>query len=136
MSIVDLCILNDIDNIICGDIKTKRLKKDYKARLNKSTQNEGLLSRFKGFLKYKAENKGLNFLLVNEAYTSQTNCLTGERELNSNLSIREVELSPGFIVDRDINSAVNIAKICGDLWLSHIFEKNRLLKIQKMNITL
>ena len=44
-------------------------------------------------------------------------------------------LSPGFIVDRDINSAVNIAKICGDLWLSHIFEKNRLLKIQKMNIT-
>ena len=135
-TIVDLCILNDIDNIICGDIKTKKLKKDYKTKLNKSTQNEGLLSRFKGFLKYKAENKGLNFLLVNEAYTSQTNCLTGERELSSNLSIREVELSPGFIVDRDINSAVNIAKICGDLWLSHIFERNRLLKIQKMNITL
>ena len=135
-TIVDLCILNGIDNIICGDIKTKELKKDYKTKLNKSTQNEGLLSRFKGFLKYKAENKGLNFLLVNEAYTSQTNCLTGERELSSNLNIREVELSPGFIVDRDINSAVNIAKICGDLWLSHIFEKNRLLKIQKMNITL
>ena len=135
-TIVDLCILNDIDNIICGDIKTKKLKKDYKTKLNKSTQNEGLLSRFKGFLKYKAENKGLNFLLMNEAYTSQTNCLTGERELSSNLSIREVELSPGFIVDRDINSAVNIAKICGDLWLSHIFERNRLLKIQKMNITL
>ena len=94
------------------------------------------MSRFKGFLKYKAENKGLNFLLVNEAYTSQTNCLTGKRELDSNLGIREVELSPGFIVDRDINSAVNIAKICGDLWLSHIFERNRLLKIQKMNITL
>ncbi|EPY8037296.1 zinc ribbon domain-containing protein [Campylobacter coli] len=37
------------------------------------------MSRFKGFLKYKVENKGLNFLLVNEAYTSQTNCLTGKK---------------------------------------------------------
>ena len=135
-TIIELCAFNAIDNIICGDISTKKLKKEYKTSLNKSTQNEGLLSRFKGFLKYKAENKGLNFLLVNEAYTSQTNCLTGKRELDSNLSIREVELSPGFKVDRDINSAVNIAKICGDLWLSHIFEKNRLLKIQKMNIIL
>ncbi len=135
-TIIDLCVFNDIDNIICGDIGTKKLKKEYKTKLNKSTQNEGLLSRFKGFLKYKAENKGLNFLLVNEAYTSQINCITGKRELNSVLSNREVELNPGFIVDRDINSAVNIAKRCGDLWLSHTFEKNNLLKVQKMNIIL
>lgn len=135
-TIIDLCVFNSIYNIICGDISTKKLKKEYKTKLNKSTQNEGLLSRFKGFLKYKAENKGLNFILVDESYTSQTNCITGKRELDSDLSNREVELNPGFIVDRDINSAVNIAKRCGDLWLSHTFEKNNLLKVQKMNITL
>ena len=60
----------NIDNIIIGDIETKKLvtKKeefkvlDYKQRKaahskNKSTQNEGLLSRFKGFINYKALNQ-------------------------------------------------------------------------------
>ena len=58
--IVNYCMQNSIDNIICGDIQTKKLKTDkeqmkelnYKERRsahsrNKSTQNEGLLSRFK-----------------------------------------------------------------------------------------
>ena len=58
--IVDYCFHNQIDNIICGDIQTKKLKTDkeqmkklsFKERKsahsrNKSTQNEGLLSRFK-----------------------------------------------------------------------------------------
>lgn len=58
--IVDYCFHNQIDNIICGDIQTKKLKTDkeqmkelnFKERRsahsrNKSTQNEGLLSRFK-----------------------------------------------------------------------------------------
>ena len=48
--------------------------------------------------------------MVNEAYTSQTNCLTGIRNLNSDLSIRKVNLGHDFIVDRDLNSAVNIVK--------------------------
>ena len=130
-TIIDLCVFNDIDNIICGDISTKKLKKEYKTKLNKSTQNEGLLSRFKSFLKYKAENRGLNFILVDEAYTSQINCITGKRELNSDLSNREVELNPGFIVDRDINSAVNIAKQCGDLWLSILLRRTISSKYKK-----
>lgn len=58
--IINYCISNKIDNIIIGDIETKKLvtKKeefkelDYKKKkishsINKSTQNEGLLSRFK-----------------------------------------------------------------------------------------
>lgn len=58
--IVNYCFHNQIDNIICGDIQTKKLKTDkeqmkelnFKERRavhsrNKSTQNEGLLSRFK-----------------------------------------------------------------------------------------
>ena len=59
-NIINYCLKNDIDNIIIGDIETKKLvtKKEefkeleYKQRkiahsINKSTQNEGLLSRFK-----------------------------------------------------------------------------------------
>lgn len=44
--IIDYCFHNGIDNIICGDIQTKKLVSKRRG-LNKSTQNEGLLSRFK-----------------------------------------------------------------------------------------
>lgn len=44
--IVDYCFYENIDNIIIGDIKTKKLVSKRRG-LNKSTQNEGLLSRFK-----------------------------------------------------------------------------------------
>jgi transposase len=62
------------------------------------------------FLEYKSKDAGLDYIKVNEAYTSQKNCLTGKKEFKSDLSIREVELMPGLVVDRDLNSAINIAK--------------------------
>jgi len=49
-------------------------------------------------------------LLINEAFTSQENCLTGRRELSSSLNVREVEISNNLLIDRDLNSAINIAK--------------------------
>lgn len=144
--IVNYCLKENIDNIIIGDIETKKLvtKKEefkelnYKQKKvahsrNKSTQNEGLLSRFKSFINYKALNKGINVLMVNEAYTSQTNCLTGIRNLNSDLSHRKVNLGHDFIVDRDLNSAVNIAKKYGALWSVHSFNKYSLLNVKEIN---
>ena len=144
--IINYCLKENIDNIIIGDIETKKLvtKKEefkelnYKQKKvahsrNKSTQNEGLLSRFKSFINYKALNKGINVLMVNEAYTSQTNCLTGIRNLNSDLTIRKVNLGHDFIVDRDINSAVNIAKKYGALWSVHSFNKYSLLNVKEIN---
>lgn len=133
-NIINHCVKNNIDNIICGDIKTKKLvKKNWN---NKSTQNEGLLSRFKGFLQYKANINSINFIVVNEAYTSQINCVTDKKEFSSELKIRDVEIYPNVIVDRDINSAVNIAKKYGDLWLSHTFNYKTLLNVQKINTIL
>ena len=110
--IIDECIKNDIGTLIVGDIQTKKLPKSKKSSpgLNKSTQNQGTLSRFRTFLEYKARNEEIGFHLVDESYTSQLNCLTGVRHLSSDLSIREVELEPGFKIDRDLNSATNIAK--------------------------
>ena len=144
--IINYCLKENIDNIIIGDIETKKLitKKEefkelnYKQKKvahsrNKSTQNEGLLSRFKSFINYKALNKGINVVMVNEAYTSQTNCLTGIRNLSSDLSHRKVNLGHDFIVDRDLNSAVNIAKKYGALWSVHSFNKYSLLNVKEIN---
>ena len=85
--------------------------------MNKSTQNEGLLGRFKSFIKYKAELNGINCVLINESYTSQQNCLTGVKDL---------------FVDRDLNSSVNIAKKYGLLWSSHSFNKYSLLNVNEI----
>ena len=110
--IVDKCLKEKVGTMIVGDIQTKKLPKGKRSTkgLNKSTQNQGTLSRFKTFLDYKARNAGIDFHLVDESYTSQINCLTGVKTLSSELSVREVELEPGLIVDRDLNSATNIAK--------------------------
>jgi len=112
--VIDTCIENDIGTLIVGDIQTKKLKNqkgEYKnKRLNKSTQNSGLLSRFKAFLEYKAKNENIDFNKIDESYTSKVNCLTGEIEFNSALHIREVNLTKDIKIDRDLNSAINIAK--------------------------
>ena len=71
---------------------------------------------------------------VNEAYTSQRNCLTGEKKLSSALDVREVELEKDFKVDRDLNSAVNIAKKCRALWSVHSFSKYSLLNVKEIDL--
>jgi IS605 OrfB family transposase len=134
--IINICLENKIDNIIIGEIRTKKLQKNYKCKLNKSTQNEGLLSGFKSFIEYKAKGENIAFIKINEAYTSQENCITGKREFSSDMSVREVEILPSVFIDRDVNSTINIAKKYGDLWLSHDFNYENLLKLEKINISL
>ena len=108
-----------------GDIKTKKLKDNKTANkgLNKSTQNEGTLSRFKGFLIYKAKESGLAVSLINEAYTSQENCLTGVRNLSSDLKHRTVQVSYKLEIDRDLNSAINISKRIKPAWFRQFDEE-------------
>jgi len=60
--------------------------------------------------------------------------LTGKKNLNSDLSIREVLLEKDFKVDRDLNSAVNIAKKCGALWSVHSFSKYSLLNVKEISL--
>lgn len=132
--IIDICSKNSINTIVCGDIKTKRLsneKTKFKKGLNKSTQGRGTLSRFKRFLKYKSRSSGIVFTLINEAYTSQCNCLTGKREFSSDLSIRKAEIEKNIFIDRDLNSAVNILKRFKVEWSCQIQD---LLNLEKMYI--
>ncbi len=135
--IVKVCKENNISKLIIGDIKTKKLVASKVANkgLNKSSQNEGTLSRFKGFLKYKAKESGLEVSLVNEAYTSQENCLTGVRNLSSDLGHRTVQVSEGLVIDRDLNSAINISKRIKPVWFRHFDEealKNIIASYQEM----
>jgi putative transposase len=131
--IVDYCIENEVSKVVYGDIKTKKLVKDSKLAkdrgLNKSTQNQGTLSRFRTFIEYKVLDEGILFVRQNEAYTSCTNCLTNERfDAELKLSDRIVKLNDSLIFTRDGNGAVNIMKsYCGDSaipikgsWLAHL----------------
>ena len=88
-----------------------------------TTQNEGTLSRFKGFLTYKAKESGLVVSLINEAYTSQENCLTGVRNLSSDLKHRTVQVSDKLKIDRDLNSAINISKRIKPVWFRQFDEE-------------
>ncbi len=64
---------------------------------------------FVDFLTYKAEERGINVLKVNETNTTQLNCLTGKLFSEKvELKDREVELEKGLVIDRDLNSAINI----------------------------
>jgi putative transposase len=125
--IIDICKENDTSKIIIGKLNTKKCKKNFKCKLNKSTQNSGL-SRFMTFLEYKAKNDNIDYIKVNEAYTSQINCLTGKKEFNSDLSNRTVNLTNILTIDRDLNAAINIANKHLGKWLPH-FET---LKFHKM----
>lgn len=110
--IVDYCIKNDIGKLIVGDINVKSIvrKNNYNINgLSKSTSN---LGRFKKFLEYKSKNVGIEFILINESCTSKINCLTGNIEFDSSLNNREF-LYEGIIIDRDINSCINILKKSG-----------------------
>jgi putative transposase len=128
--IIKHCQEHKISQLIIGDIQTKKLTKGkFKSRgLNKSSQNEGTLSRFKTFLSYKAQESGMLVSLVNEAYTSQENSLTGERNLSSALGVRQVELAPELKIDRDLNSAINISKRIKPRWFRH-FDQQALKEV-------
>jgi putative transposase len=120
--VIEFCKIESIGKIFYGDIKTKKLTKSKVASsgLNKATQNRGTLGRTKVFLQYKAGFNGIDFVLTNEAYTSKTNCYTGELYPDMNLGIRSVQIDGDVYLDRDINAAINIARRNLGSWLPQL----------------
>ncbi len=114
-NIIQSCIENDIGTLIVGDIQTKKVINKENKKIKSTSKNFGL-SRFKTFLEYKSENENINFYKPNESWTSQTNCLTNEKfDKHIDLKDREVNLTKEIKIDRDLNSAINIAtKIMGE----------------------
>jgi len=110
--VVDFCIQNNIGKLIVGDINVKSIIKESNYFINGLSKSTSNLGRFKTFLEYKSKNVGIEFILVNEAYTSKINCLTGNIEFDSSLNNREF-VYENIIIDRDINSCINILKKSG-----------------------
>jgi len=82
-------------------------------KLNHQMQNNWPLKTFVGLLEYKSKLKGIELIKVNEAWTSKTCCSCGC--LNDKLKVSDrvyVCKNCGSIIDRDVNGAVNIYKVC------------------------
>ncbi len=123
--IINYCVKNDIGKLVVGDINVKSVIKESNHFINGLSKSTTSLGRFKTLLDYKSGNEGIEFILVNEAYTSKINCITGLIEFDSSLKNREF-IYDGVVIDRDINSCINILKKSGQ-WLSQDSIKNLLL---------
>lgn len=101
----------DINTIIVGDLnvtqmtQTKNGKKNRK--LNRSTQGLGNLGRFVQFLTYKAELVGKKVIEIDERNTSKECCVCKNTHYMP-LSERVMSCECGNVIDRDINSSINI----------------------------
>ena len=99
--------------IIIGDLRVKQLMELERNKFSKVSRSFGNsnVSMFVDFLTYKALNKNTNVVKTDERWTSQLNSLTDKQfKEKKTLSDRVVELRPGLVIDRDLNSAINIYK--------------------------
>ena len=98
------------NTIIIGDLDVKEMAQSEKTTkgLNRSTQNNGYLSRFARFLTYKAQLAGKKVIEISERNTSK-NCYACGEEHDMPLWKRNMECDCcGNEIDRDRNSAINI----------------------------
>jgi putative transposase len=86
---------------------TKEIIKVKSKKLNRSTQNQGYISRFVRFLTYKAEKIGKRVIEISEKNTTKR-CYACGKLHDMPISKRIMKCDCGNIIDRDRNSAVNI----------------------------
>jgi putative transposase len=101
------------NTIIVGDLNVKKLMNtegvnENKKGIRKSFHNSNI-NMFLQFLKYKCQSRNTNLTKIDEKWTTQLNCLTGKLFKHKiELKDRKVQLSDTIIIDRDLNSAINI----------------------------
>ena len=99
--------------IVLGKLTVKRLMENEKNKYSKVSKSfhHTNINMFKEMLKYKSYLYKTNIVEVDEKYTTQTNCLTGELFKNKiELNDRTVILNNNIEIERDLNSAINIMK--------------------------
>lgn len=112
--IVDYCVANNIDTLICG------LNKGWKQEVNTGKLNNQRFSYIPydmliKQLAYKCEDTGIRFVTVEEAYTSGTSVLDGEQPTKENYDkSRRIKRGlfkwSGGVVNADVNAACQIIK--------------------------
>jgi len=124
------------NTIVVGDLTVKKLMSteginENKKGIRKSFHNSNI-NMFLQFLSYKCQAKNINLTKIDEKWTTQINCLTGKLFKDKiNLGDRKVQLSDTIIIDRDLNSAINIL----DRWFgNHFASMNEPLDLSKVLI--
>ena len=97
--------------IVLGDLSVKELmSKDNKKKNVRKSFSQSSIDTFRQFLTYKCQGK-TNVVEIDERHTTQLNCLTGKFfDEKIELKDREVQLADNIIIDRDLNSAINILR--------------------------
>ncbi len=124
------------NTIVVGDLTVKRLMStegvnENKKGIRKSFHNSNI-TMFLQYLTYKCQTKNTNLTKIDEKWTTQINCLTGKLFKNKiELKDRRVQLSDTIIIDRDLNSAINIL----NRWFgNHFASMNEPLDLSKVLI--
>jgi len=105
--ISNLVLKTEADTIVLENLKgIKKKKHKYQ---NKRSIGQVPIYELRRVITYKAENLGKTVLLVRPHYTSQTDCITGNRE-GERRGCRFYSKN-GLIYDADINASINIAKL-------------------------
>ena len=112
--IVDYCVANHIDTLVCG------LNKGWKQEINTGRQNNQRFSYIPynmlvNQLAYKCQDAGIRFITAEEAYTSGTSVLDSEQPVKENYDkSRRVKRGlfkwSGGFVNADVNAACQIIK--------------------------
>lgn len=113
--------------IVVGDLTIKTLMSTEGVNKNKKgvrkSFSESNIDMFLNFLKYKAQSKLIDVIKIDEKYTTQLNSLTGKMfKEKVKLKDRLVKLSDNVVIDRDLNSAINIMKRYYDNHLASMTE--------------
>lgn len=98
-------------SIVIGDLSVKKLMELDKNKYSKVSKSfhQSNISMFVDMLKYKSYTFKTDIIKINEAYTTQLNCLTGKQFKDKiTLSDRTVKLSNDIEIDRDLNASINI----------------------------
>lgn len=122
------------NTIVIGDLNVKKLMSTEGASSNKKGVRKSFyhsnINMFLQFLAYKCQSRNVNVVKIGEQWTTQLNCLTGKCFKDKvKLSDRQVQLSDTIIIDRDLNSAINILKRWFD---GHIASMNEPLDLSNV----
>ncbi|RLF80282.1 transposase, partial [Thermococci archaeon] len=129
--IIKYCLGNKIGNIVIGELKEAKQRASLGKVNNKNFQYipYGL---FKQKLKAKCERYGVNFIEVDEAYTSKADALALEslvkrgKYWGKRICRGLYQSSTGVLINADVNGALNILrKVAGDSSIKRIAGSGR-----------
>ncbi len=120
---VDWCVEHKVGKVYCGDPEgvqrntsgrkkknratAKTRKKIRKRKVSQKLSNWNF-GKIKEYLEYKLQNQGISLEVINEAYTSQTCPICGQRHKTNS---RNYRCKCGYHAHRDVHGAHNIMSL-------------------------